>query len=249
MTSNTQIGQDRLDSLEQVVIPNIKLLSAEEIAAYWMRGQGLNRARLAEAIGHGCETKTFRQHRRLKEALERLEADLRSDGKLRDDSSNKAKVTNQERGKENEGTLIAFIDSKIESQDLWPVDHHGRLYRKALWAEMSGQQLAEVDRIPSWFSARPGCKTALDHIDAMMVRGELSTVDMSSDSAMDEVTNDMTNLLVHKLQGEIKCLQQTLEAEREEKLFWKRKADQYKYREKQLMNGVKLARPEDKEGS
>ena len=245
--SNNELNACRVKTFETEVMPMIKGLSAEEIRAKWMRGDGLNKAKLAKAVGWGCKTQTFRQGGRLEVLFKDLEKGLQDAKKLMPNGGKQPKTTTQQTGMENEEALKTFIENKLQAKTPWPMDHNGTLYRKAVFAEMSGQQIDEVTRPPTWFSSRSDCKEALDDIDAKVIRDELPTVDMGAYSAMDQVTDDMTNPLIRKLQSEIKNLQQTLEAERREKLDWKRKYDQLGHREKHLMYGSKIPRLIEKE--
>lgn len=235
--SNTEINNHRVKSFETKVMPMVKNLSAEEIRAEWMRGNSLNKAKLAQAVGWGCKTQTFRQSDRLEELFNVLVKDLKDAKKLEAKGGKQRKTTTQQMGKENEKALKTFIRNKLKAKTPWPIDHNGTLYRKAVFAEMSEQQIDEVTRAPTWFSSRSDCKEALDEIDTKVIRCELPTVDMGAYSAMDQVTEDMTNSLTRKLHSEIKSLQQILEAERREKLDWKRKCEQLEYREKHVVNG------------
>ena len=209
MNNKTAIGKLRLDSFTKNVIPLIESLSDEDLKNNWIKGNGLNKQKLSERVGHGCKTQTFRQNKALKLVLELLEENLRGSGKL-PVTKEKAekKITTQEQGKVNQESLIKFIKEKNKNKSPWPVDHRGRLYRRALWSEMSGQQIDEIERIPGWFTSREHCRKLLDDIDASIIRGELPTVDFSSDSAMDEVTSDMTSVMVGNLKRKLKKLQE-----------------------------------------
>ena len=247
-SDNNELGNLRVESFEQVVIPMLKKLTAEEIRANWMRGKGLNKAKLAEAVGWDCKTQSFRQNTRLEELFNGLETILEVDNKLEANGGGKPdKTSTQRQGQGNEEALQSFIEGKLQAGTPWPMDHRGTLYRKAVFAEMSEQPIDEVVRLPGWLSSRTGCKLVLDKIDALVIQDELPTEDMSAYSAMDEVTEDMTNPLIRKLQAENKILQLTLEAERTEKLDWKRKHDQMAAREKGLMYGCKIPRLSKKE--
>lgn len=240
--NNNELSNKRIKAFKAVIIPMFNKLSAKDIQANWMRGDSLDKAKLSQAIGWGCQTQTFRQNRGLSDLFDALIVDLNNNQKLLSKGDEQPDITTQQIGKENEEVLRLFIGNKLKAKTPWPIDHNGTLYRKAIFAEMSGQQISEVTRTPSWFSSRRSCKTILDEIDVMLIRCELPTIDMAAYSAMDQVTDDMKNPLVRKLRSELKKLQQILVAEREEKLDWKRKYDQLLYREKYLMSGSKIPR-------
>lgn len=238
MNNKTTIGKLRLDAFTKNVIPLINNLSNEDLKNNWIKGNGLNKQKLSELVGHGCNTQTFRQNMALKLVLDLLENNLRSCGKLPATKEKaKKKITTQEQGKTNKEALFEFIKTKRKSKTPWPIDHRGRLYRKALWSEMSGQNIDDIDRIPSWFTSRSDCRELLDSLDSSIIKGELPTVDFKSESAMDEVTTDMTSTMVGNLKRKIKELQEALESERASKSEWMQTAEKLKQREESIPTG------------
>ena len=93
------------------------------------------------------------------------------------------------------------------------MNHNNRLYKKALWAVYSEQDLLEVKRTPTWFNSRLNVKEALEELDIKVVQGSVVTKKMDAESISDDMENTMASALVRKLRAEVKELKDKLESE------------------------------------
>lgn len=171
--------------------------------------------KLAESIGLGCEQATFRQNKTLRERIDVVEAAIRVRGLLAACVTDPAVTTKRAVGAQNEARFLEWL-AKVGTEIIpAPVSHTGRLYRKALWANYSGQTLLDVERFPTWFNSRAHIKQALNELDLRVVQNSVVTIRMDSDSMADDMEDTMTSTLVRNLRAEIKTLKEKLAAERE----------------------------------
>lgn len=171
--------------------------------------------KLAESIGLDCEQATFRQNKALRERIDAVEAELRARGMLSEPNADPVLPTKRAIGEQNEVRFLDWLAKVGTEQIPAPVSHTGRLYRKALWATYSGQEILDVERFPSWFNSRPDVREALNELDVKVVQNGVVTIRMEADSIADDMEDTMTSTLVRNLRAEIKTLKEQLAAERE----------------------------------
>lgn len=200
----------------------------------WRRGKSLSRQRLGEELQ--LDPQQFRQNSTMKSLLANFEQKL-SDAGILGAPQKSMDITTQQQGAENEEALKSFIEKKKTEGTPFPVNHHGTLYLRAFWAEMSEQPLEEVARAPSWFSKRPESRALLEKLSAQVVNEEVPTVDMSGESAMDDMTSHMTNRMIAKLKSELKNAQEKLESERNEKEKMEQELRQYRIKDQLRLEG------------
>lgn len=171
--------------------------------------------KLAESIGLDCEQATFRQNKALRARIDAAEFEIRGRGLLTENRAAAAAPTNQAIGKLNEARFLEWLATVGSEQVPAPVNHTGRLYRKALWSTYSGQALLDVLRVPTWFQSRSEVKDALNALDVRVVQNGVVTIRLDSDSIADDMEETMTSTLVRNLRAEVKTLKEKLAAERE----------------------------------
>lgn len=184
-----------------------------------LRGEKLARGKLAEMVGLGCTSDTFRQNpETLGVMIGKAEKALAKRGLIRGCVDAQASATTVEIGQTNEGAFLAWLRSVGTFETPAPMSHLGRLYRKALWAMYSKQKLLDVRREPNWFRTRLNVRNALDALDVKVVRGEVEVIKMDAESIADDLEDSMTSVLVRKQRSEIKALKEQLAVEREARL-------------------------------
>jgi hypothetical protein len=126
---------------------------------------------------------------------------------------------NSEAGTENAKLFIAWIDEKLSKKEefLWPITHKNMLYRTAIWALYSEQELDDVERTPTLFSRNRAVGNKLKSIDLKLANNELATESYASATSLDEMQDSMTNRKVLSLNQKVKTLTEQLAAERKEK--------------------------------
>jgi len=151
-------------------------------------------------------------------------------------------------GAENAKLFIAWVDEKLgksEEEFLWPITHKNTLYRTAIWALYSEQELDDVERTPTLFSRNREVGNTLKSIDLKLANNELATQSYASETALDEMNDGMTNRKILTLNQKVKTLTEQLAAERKEKYELSKELEQLKQEKKALLSGdiasVKLA--------
>ena len=126
---------------------------------------------------------------------------------------------NSEAGTESAKLFIAFIDEKLSKKEefLWPITHKNTLYRTAIWALYSEQELDDVERTPTLFSRNRAVGNKLKSIDLKLANNELATESYASATSLDEMQDSMTNRKVLSLNQKVKTLTEQLATERKEK--------------------------------
>lgn len=201
----------------------------------WQRGKALSRLRLGSELD--IDPQRFRQNTTMMALLDEFEQRLSDEGILAGPQKT-LNVTTQQKGTENEEALRQFIEKKKRDGSPFPTNHHGTLYLRAIWAEMSGQPLEEVVRAPSWFNKRTECRALLEKLSAQVVNEEIPTVDMSGEAAMDDMTSHMTNRMIAKLKSELKTAKEKLDAERNEKEQLELELRQYRIKDQLRLDGI-----------
>lgn len=200
-------------------------------------GGKLSRKSIAEAVGLGCVPDTLRQNNAMKTLIKNADKQIQDRCILPTKIQDTTAKTKESIGKENEERFLSWLTSIGTNDNPAPANHNNRLYRKALWAMYSEQELVDVKRTPTWFTSRDNVKSALDELDVKVVQGDVSTLDLSADSITDDMEGSMTSSLVRRLQGEIKDLKEKLHAEKEARKDAELKSKQNKMLAGQVTTG------------
>jgi hypothetical protein len=171
--------------------------------------------RLAKLVGLDCEAATFRQNKALREKVDEAHASILARKVLTEAKGEVTSRTKKAIGEQNEVNFLEWLVNVGTVESPAPVSHAGRLYRKALWATYSGQELLDVEGVPTWFNSRAAVKDALNQLDVKVVRKSVVTIQMDADSIADDMECSMTSALIRKLRAEVKALKEKLAAERE----------------------------------
>lgn len=213
------IGKARVESLESLLS---ELLNQDDEVLKKTLDSGLLKydgtfhlGRLAEMVGFGCEAATFRQNKKLRGKADEALAAIAERRIVPDSPEGGRAPTKQAVGEQNEAKFLEWLSSVGTEKKPAPVSHTGRLYRKALWADYSGQALLYVDRIPTWFNSRPAVKEALNELDVKIVQKSVSTIQMDAESIADDMEDTMTSALIRKLRSKLKAVEEQLVVERE----------------------------------
>lgn len=216
----TALGRDRVAAL-QGLLNNLLALDDEALQAQLKGGLfksdgTFHLGNLAQKVGHDCQADTFRQNKPLRALLKDGELKLAERFKAISPSRKIAdSATTKEIGDQNQAKFLAWLATVGTPENPAPASHTGRLYRKALWAIYSRQDLLDVSSAPTWWNKREAVRDALTQVDLKVVQKTVRIVDMASDSIADDIEDSMTSALVRKLRGEIKALKERLAAERE----------------------------------
>jgi|WetSurSiteA1Bulk_404760.scaffolds.fasta_scaffold21922_2 hypothetical protein len=216
----TALGRDRVASLQGLLN---NLLALDDKALQTQLKGGLFKSdgtfhlgNLAQKVGHDCQADTFRQNKPLRKLLK--DGELKLSERVKAISPGRkvaASATTKQIGDQNEGRFLAWLATVGTPDNPAPASHTGRLYRRALWAIYSQQDLLDVGAAPTWWNKREAVRDALTQLDLKVVQKTVSIIDMASDSIADDMEDSMTSALVRKLRGEIKALKEQLAAERE----------------------------------
>ena len=192
---------------------------------------------LSKMVGYECKAVSFRQNKSLTKQVQLAHEELVGRGVITTNEAKDAGQTKQEIGDENERLFLLWIRDVGSPNLPAPLNHNGRLYRKAIWAMYSNQPLIEVNRPPTWFNSRPEIKASLEALDVNVVRGEVQTIQMDAESVADDMENTMTSALVRKLRSEVKELKAKLASEREARVDAELKSKQNKLLATQVHTG------------
>lgn len=198
-------------------------------------------SQLAKMIGFDCEAVSFRQNKSLGQQVKDAHAKLKERGLITSSKTNQIGQTKKEIGDKNETLFLLWLKDVGTSELPAPINHNGRLYRKAVWAMFSDQSLLEINRPPNWFNTRPLVKAELEALDVKLVRGEIEAIKMDAESIADDMENSMTSALVRKLRSEVKILKEKLAAERVARKDAELKAKQNELLATQIQTGKMAA--------
>jgi len=212
-------GKARAKSLENILndllTQNNDVLSKTLQSGLLKNDGSFHLSQLAKMVGFNCEAVSFRQNKSLGQQVKDAHAKLKERGLITSNKTNEIGQTKMEIGNKNEAMFLLWLKDVGTSELPAPINHNGRLYRKAVWAMFSEQPLLDVNRPPNWFNTRPFVKAELEALDVKLVRGEVEAIKMDRESIADDMENSMTSALVRKLRSEIKTLKEKLTAERE----------------------------------
>jgi len=238
-------GKARVEKLNSIIA---NILEQDDEGLSNLQDSGLiklngefDRGHLANAVGMDTETATFRQNKALKQAIKIAETKLRERGIATEEDDNPSAKTTVAVGEENERSFLSWLSNIGTEESPAPVNHFGRLYKKALWSQYSEQPLLEVKRTPAWFNSRDKVRVALEELDVKVVQGSVVILKMDADSISDDMENSMTSALVRKLRVENKELRDKLEAEIEARKEAELRAEQNAMMASQAPTG-KMAR-------
>jgi len=216
---NNSISKQELGKLRRMILEpilaNISSCSDEDAAKYLDgKKSRLDKGKLAKLIGYKTEPVNLRQS--FREEIRTLEEALEERGVI----VNKAK-SNQQVHDENITGFLKFIHDRLNMEKpayYWPVNNKGRLYQKVIWAYYLNQDPVEIKSGPSFFSSDRDVKAVIAGIDTKLANDEiLKTIDYASESALEEMKDNMTSASISKYRQQIKKAYEALATEREEK--------------------------------
>lgn len=208
---------EKLDAvLKEVLSQDDAGLSRLQKSGMIKKNGMLARKTLADAVGMGTLPDTFRQNKTMKGLIVKAEAKLKQREILIEKEGDTKKNT-EVIGKENEERFLSWLLSVGTDTCPAPMNHYGRLYRKALWAQYTVQSILDVKYTPNWFNSRPVVKDALQELNVKVVQGLVVTEKLDSDSIADDMEDSMTSALVRKLRAENKVLKEKLDSEIEKR--------------------------------
>jgi len=136
---------------------------------------------------------------------------------------------------ENAKALIDFLHARLAEPDYkWPMHLRGNLYRRAIWAYFIDTPLDEV-KYPGAPMSQKEVTELCALIDVKMVNKELQTIDYSSASATDEMSDTMESKVISRLRKELKESKEQLVEERETRLDLEKEIEQFKYKKKESL--------------
>ena len=239
-------GKARANSLESILnnllAQNNTVLTKTLQNGLLKKNGSFHLGNLAKMIGFECQAVSFRQNNSLNQQVKDAHAKLTERGLISFKEPKKAEPTNKEIGNNNEALFLSWLEDIGTSELPVPINHNGRLYRKAIWAMYSNQQIYDVNRPPNWFNTRTAVKAGLDALDIKVVQDQVEIIKMDAESIADDMENTMTSALVRKLRSEIKDLKDKLAAEREARLDAELKVKQNELLATQIHTGKMASR-------
>jgi hypothetical protein len=205
--SKLELGRARRQNLG-VILDKI-LINKDSYAQRFLNKKGLDKKALCEAIGLDIKPVNLRQS--FKEEVDCVEKRLIECGLIIIEDKPQSETEN---GKIFTGWLNENLS---DATFLWPVGHNQLLYRKALWALFTEQNIEELGRTPTLFSRNKAVKDKLKVIDLKLANKELKTSSFASESALEEMQDSMTNTKIASLSQKVKALTEQLASERQEK--------------------------------
>jgi hypothetical protein len=225
------------------LLAKIEALPPEKIQP-WLKGERLDRVKLAEAVGFGCIRDSINQ------SFKKLVADA-------DERLNLApSLSNFHIGLDNVSRFVIFLTDRLSNGSYnWPITDRNKLYHKRLYMNFLDEKdkISLVTSAPSWFYSNDIIIQRLADIDALIAEGKLKTLSYASECALDEMSDSMTSQKVKNLSAQLNEKKIELANEREahgksDKLLRERESEleavkvelsQYKQREKAIYNQSK----------
>jgi hypothetical protein len=238
--SKQELGKLRRMLLENI-LSNIESSSNEDVKQYLDKKHSkIDRAKLANLIGYKTKPVNLRQS--FKTEIEEAEKLLKERGVIATEAKNNSQVHD-----DNVSRFLTFIQVRLvkaEPAYHWPVNNKGRLFHRVIWAFFLNQSPNEIKSAPSLFYRNNDVKRALADIDIKLANEEiLKTLDYASESALDEMNDNMTSAALTKYRQQIKKANEILASEREErrkleKKIWELEDELniYKQNKKKLSN-------------
>jgi hypothetical protein len=227
--SKQALGKARRHNLE-LILATIPQASDDEVRLL-LNKKGIDKAKLSEKIGLNIKSVNIRQS--FSKEIKTAEKGIAARELI---TVNDKELS--ESGNENAKLFIAWLDEKLDNPKfLWPITHKETLYRCAIWALFSEQELDDVERTPSLFSRSKLVKEKLKNIDLKLVKGELATQSYASETALNEMNDSMTNRKILTLAQKVKVLTEQLASERKEKNELSKELEQLKQEKEGLLSG------------
>ncbi|QBJ61640.1 hypothetical protein [Pseudoalteromonas sp. DL-6] len=190
--------------------------------------------KLSGIVGYGIKPHNFRQS--FMGEITKFQDYLRLNGHIKN-----IPKSQPQQSEDNTNALISFINSRLSEPDyVWPVNMKGTLFRRAIWAYFIDTPLEDVKYYGSAMSKSEVQKLLIE-IDIKIANGELKTLDYSTESALDEMSNTMESKAIAMLRRELKECQKNLVAEREARLDLEKKLAFYKQKQLRLLGKGKSA--------
>lgn len=206
----------------------------------------LDRSKLAKSVGLNIKPVNLRQS--FKSEIESAEQILRQ----RNIIINESKTTKQI-GDKNAKNFLVFIEDRLSNSIYeWPINNKKRLYHKKMWAFYLDQEMKDIKSAPIFFYRNLDVKKKLEEVDVLIANNTIKTMCYASETALDEMQDNMTSAAISKLRQQIKEVREQLAGEREERKrlgeenqALKAELEQYKARDKSLesisISGLKIA--------
>ena len=206
-----------------------QLIEKFEAGTINRQGKGvLRRKELVKLVGYGIKADNIRQS--FMDEVRGFQDNLRDKGHITVAEKSRSQETD-----ENTKALIDFLHARLAEPDYkWPMHFKGTLYRRAMWAFFIDTPLSEV-KYPGAPMSKKEVKELCAEIDVKMVNKELQTLDYSSASATDEMSDTMESKAISQLRKELKESKEKLVEEREVRLKLEQQVEEYKYKKKESL--------------
>jgi len=227
--SKKDLGALRRQKLIRVLDDIIK--SSPKQANQWLdkNRSKISTAKLAKSIGFRTKTDTIRQS--FKAIVTKYEDELRVNGII---TTNKK--TNIEIGEDNKKAFLLFLYKRLKDDTYcWPKNNKGGLYRKMIWAYFIDVSPEQVESVPSFFTRNETIKKQLDDIDLMIVDDQVKTLDYSSTSALNEMSDTMLSRALSNIRLELKNARTELFLLRDQNADFEQRLKEYESKEKALL--------------
>ena len=231
---NGQISKHNLGKLRRICLE--ELLAKMTLDPQSLADKLLNKKRtkidltkLCSMVGYGVKPVNIRQS--FKGEIDEASKQLELGGYL-----NQSKTSSENRS-ENVKKFLSFIGERLDDENYeWPINTKGKLYRKGIWAFFLDIPLGDVQHSGGILSTDLEIKTKLAEIDVLLAKGDVKTIDFSSDYALDEFSNTMTNAQISQLRHKLKETQEKLVVEREARKELELKLKQFEEIKKRLLS-------------
>ena len=232
------LGKQELGKLRRLLLEELlhSLISDLKSVKKWLdkKETKFDTSKIAKAIGY--ETKPYNIRQSFRGLVKEYEAKL-PEGTLKGAAKTNVQIRDE--------TLIAFsafVEERLIEPDYeWPRNLKGFLYRKGIWAYFLDIPPKEVTYIPSFFNNDSSMKTLLSNIDVKIAKGEVKSIDYEGESAIDEMSDNMTNYALTNLRNKLKAKKEEVMMLREELESIKLQLGQYKHKEELRLTGGKQA--------
>ncbi|KGJ89613.1 hypothetical protein [Colwellia psychrerythraea] len=227
--SKKDLGTLRRHKLISVLDDIIKSSPIQAIKWLDKKRSKISTAKLAESVGFDTQTDTIRQS--FKALVSQYEDELRKNGIITTD-----KKTNIEVGEGNVKAFSTFLNNRLKDNSYyWPKNNKGGIYRRIIWAYFIDVSPELVKSAPSFFTRNIAIKTQLEEIDLMIVNDQIKTLDYSSASALDEMSDTMLSRALSNIRLELKNTKTELFLLREQNADFEQQLKEYESKEKALI--------------
>jgi len=232
------ISKQELGMLRRAVLSDlldsIKDLKTEAAIHEWLdaKKSKLNTSKLADSVGYGCKPVNIRQS--FKTLVSDCEDELKKAGMITSEAK-----SNVEKHEEESSQFLAFIQDRLENPDYeWPKNMRGGLYRKAIWAFYLDIPIDEIKYVSDLLTRNIEIKNKLAEIDVLISNNEIKSLDYSSNSAIDEMSE---TYLSHALSS----MRQKLKEKSEEVVFLRHEVNRLEQTISEYENKAKALQASD----